>query len=231
MFSPDIVSSDAFLEMPASSRDLYFQLGMYADDDGFVNPRKFMRMLGSSEDDLKILVAKRFVLPFQSGVLVIKHWKINNLVRKDWYKPTQYLEEKSTLFIKENGVYTDNPDNGVPLVNEPLTQVRLGKVSINKNVAETAKVVEVRIKEGQEDTERPKKLPKDEKALSLCGWAETRRGFKFTSTASQLGAIGRAKRAGITPTRLKARWEELEGETWRNGFDWVDVVKSFDKRV
>jgi hypothetical protein len=138
MFSPDIVCSDAFLDMPASCRDLYYQLGMYADDDGFVNPRKIMRMIGSSEDDLKILIAKRFVLAFPSGVLVIKHWKINNLVRKDWYRPTQYIEEMGSLYTKENGAYTDMLPSEVKLVNESLTvrprrlgKVRLGKVSID----------------------------------------------------------------------------------------------------
>jgi hypothetical protein len=86
-----------------------------------------------------------------------------------------------------------------------------------------------RVKE--EESEKPNKLPKDEKALSLCSWAEKRRGFVFTSIPAQLGAIGRAKKANISPTRLKERWIELEGETWRNGFDWIDVVKSFDKRA
>lgn len=148
MFSPDIVCSDAFLDMPSSGRDLYFQLGMYADDDGFVNPRKIMRMIGSSEDDLKILITKRFVLPFPSGVLVIKHWKVNNLVRKDWYKPTQYLEERSGLFIKDNGTYTDNPERGKPFVNETtpvsLTQVRLGKVSIGNKEEDSKKFFELK---------------------------------------------------------------------------------------
>lgn len=131
MFSPDITESDAFLEMPASAHSLYFHLGMYADDDGFVNPRKIMRMLGSSEDDLKVLLAKRFLLTFASGVVVVKHWKINNLVRKDWYRPTQYVEEKKLLLVKENGAYTDDLEQYPHLVNEPLTQVRLGKVSIS----------------------------------------------------------------------------------------------------
>ena len=128
MFSPTIVCSDAFLDMPASGRDLYYQLGMYADDDGLVNPRKIMRMIGSSEDDLKILIAKRFVLPFPSGVLVIKHWKINNLVRKDWYRPTQYIEEKSTLTEKENGAYTELVPVRQRFVNNSSSEVRLGKV-------------------------------------------------------------------------------------------------------
>jgi len=231
MFSPDIVESDAFLEMPTSSQSLYFHLGMKADDDGFVNPRGVMRSCGATEDDLKILIAKRFTIPFENGVLVIKHWRVNNLVRKDWYKPTQYLDEKSTLFVKETGAYTQDSLQGLPLVNEPLTtrQHRLGKVSIDNTVVADAPILLVR--EVQEESTRPAKVPKDEKALSLVSWAETRRGFKFTSTPAQLGAIGRAKRADITPGRLKRRWEELESETWRNGFDWVDVVKSFDKRV
>ncbi len=129
MFSPDIVCSDAFLEMPASSRDLYFQLGMKADDDGFVSPRGIMRSVGASEDDLKILVGKRFVLPFKSGVIVIKHWKINNLVRKDWYRPTLHQEEYEQLETKDNGSYTE-------LVNDSLTvrQHRLGKVSIGNEI-------------------------------------------------------------------------------------------------
>ena len=83
MFSPDITSSDAFLDMPASTQVLYFHLGMRADDDGFVTPKMVMRLLGSAEDDLKVLIAKRFILPFESGVVVIKHWLIHNLIRAD----------------------------------------------------------------------------------------------------------------------------------------------------
>lgn len=120
MFSLKIVGSDAFLEMPTSARELYFQLGMYADDDGFVSPRKTMRMIGASEDDLRVLIAKRFVLPFETGVVVVKHWLINNLVRKDFYQETLYLEEKKTLKVKENKGYTE-------IVNNLSPQVRLGK--------------------------------------------------------------------------------------------------------
>ncbi len=120
MFSLKIVGSDAFLEMPTSARELYFQLGMYADDDGFVNPRKIMRMIGSSEDDIKVLISKRFVLPFDNGVVVIKHWLINNLVRKDFYQETMYLDQKKTLEIKANKAYTNNVNNLSP-------QDRLGK--------------------------------------------------------------------------------------------------------
>lgn len=132
MFSLKIVSSDAFLDMPSSSRELYFQLGMYADDDGFVNPKKVIRMIGASDDDLKILIGKRFVLQFQNGVVVIKHWLINNLVRKDFYQETVYVEEKKLINTKENKAYTECQQ----IVNNLAPQVRLGKVRLeNTSVA------------------------------------------------------------------------------------------------
>src|SRR3990167_1792929 len=107
MFSPDIVGSDAFFEMPTSSQALYFHLGMYADDDGFVNPKKIMRMMSAGDDDLKVLITKRFVLPFESGVIVIKHWLIHNLIRSDLYKETSYKKEKALLGLNDNGAYTE----------------------------------------------------------------------------------------------------------------------------
>ena len=131
MFSLKIVSSDAFLDMPLSTQALYFHLGMYSDDDGFVNPKKIMRMIGSSSDDLKLLIAKRFVLTFENGVIVIKHWKINNLIRKDFYQETVYINQKKSLTFNKNKAYTENVNNLSP-------QVRLDKVSIvNKRGAFT----------------------------------------------------------------------------------------------
>lgn len=113
MFSLEIVDTDAFLEMPSSTQSLYFHFGMRADDEGFVgNPRRLIRMLGVSEDDYKLLVAKSFVIPFESGVCVIKHWKMNNYLQNDRLKPTTYLDEKRLLKTKENKAYTigDNED-------------------------------------------------------------------------------------------------------------------------
>ena len=135
MFSPQIVDSDAFLDMPSSAQNLYFHLGMRADDDGFVgNPKKILKMVSGSDDDLKILIAKRFILSFESGVIVIKHWLIHNQIRKDRYTETQYLDEKKTLRIKDNKAYTDSwQPNG----NQLATQVRLGKDSIDKIESET----------------------------------------------------------------------------------------------
>lgn len=136
MFSPQIVDSDAFLEMPTSAQSLYFHLGMRADDDGFVgNPRKILRMIGGNEDDLKILLAKRFTLIFESGVIVIKHWRINNLIRKDWYKETVYLEEKKQLTIKENGGYTELVNENATVRTHRLGKDRLGKDRLEGEVA------------------------------------------------------------------------------------------------
>lgn len=131
MFSQKIVESDAFLDMPVSSQLLYFHLGMEADDDGFVNPRKIIRMIGAANDDLKVLMTKRFVIPFESGVVVIKHWAINNLIRKDWHKTTVYIDELKLLKIKENGAYTEVDNTSVnTLLTE--TQPNINKFNLTK---------------------------------------------------------------------------------------------------
>lgn len=121
MFAKTIVDSDAFLDMPLSSQALYFHLSMRADDDGFVNnPKKIQRMIGCSDDDLKLLIAKRFVLIFDSGVIVIKHWRLHNTLRKDRYKPTIYQEEFKKLILKSDGGYTDRLPSGCQVVAERL---------------------------------------------------------------------------------------------------------------
>ena len=137
MFAKTIIDSDAFLDMPMSTQCLYFHLNMRADDDGFINaPKKIMRMVGASEDDLKLLIAKRFVLAFETGIIVIKHWRMHNLLRKDRYNPTQYQEEFQRLAIKENGAYTEAQNllatNWQPDGNQTATQDSIGKVSIGK---------------------------------------------------------------------------------------------------
>ena len=130
MFAKTIVLSDAFLDMPLSARCLYFTLGMFADDDGFVNsPKGIMRQCGASEDDIKILMTKKFLLAFESGVIVIKHWRINNYLRNDRYQETKYLEEKSELSYDENGAYTFGiPNSGIPSIGKDS----IGKDSIYK---------------------------------------------------------------------------------------------------
>ena len=120
MFTQKIIDSDAFLDMPLSSQALYFHLNMRADDDGFVNnPKRIQRTIGASEDDLKLLIVKRFVIGFESGVIVIKHWKMHNTLRKDRYNPTQYQEELSTLALKENNSYTEKAVDGLATTWQP----------------------------------------------------------------------------------------------------------------
>ena len=110
MFTMKIVDSDAFLEMPLSSQCLYFHLNMRADDDGFVgNPKKIMRMIQATEDDLKILLAKRFLIMFEDNVVVVKHWWMHNTLAKDRYNETSYIDDKAQLYIKENKAYSLNP--------------------------------------------------------------------------------------------------------------------------
>lgn len=141
MFAKTIIDSDAFLDMPLSSQSLYFHLSMRADDDGFINnPKKIQRMVGASDDDLKLLVAKSFIIPFDSGIVVIKHWKIHNYIRNDRYKETVYQEEKALLNVKGNNAYTLLPPgipDGIPTVNHAgdkmETQVRLGKDRLDKD--------------------------------------------------------------------------------------------------
>ena len=144
MFAKTIIDSDAFLDMPLSSQALYFHLSMRADDDGFINnPMKIQRMIGSSVDDLRLLITKNFVIPFESGVVVIKHWKIHNYIQKDRYKETVYKEEKALLTVKDNMAYTiqgeNEPSCGYSLDTGCIqaghkmdTQVRLGKDSIGE---------------------------------------------------------------------------------------------------
>lgn len=135
MFAKTIIDSDAFLDMPLSAQSLYFHLAMRADDDGFINnPKKIQRMVGASDDDCKLLIAKRFIITFESGVIVIKHWRLHNYIRSDRYKPTVYQEEMASLELKNNGIYTTNgvPEEerltlGIPVVSKMETQDRLVK--------------------------------------------------------------------------------------------------------
>ena len=136
MFAKTIVLSDAFLDMPLSARCLYFTLGMFADDDGFVNsPKGIMRQAGCSEDDMKVLLAKKFLLAFDSGVIVIKHWRINNYLRNDRYMPTKYIDEKAMLSEDENNAYTLSKPVGIPSNGIPS----IGKDSIGKDRLDSSK--------------------------------------------------------------------------------------------
>jgi DnaD/phage-associated family protein len=128
MFSLDIIDTDLFMEMPQTSRLLYYELCMRADDDGFVSsPKKIMKMVGCSEDDFKVLATKQFIIPFDTGIVVIKHWKIHNYIQNDRYTPTIYTEEKKQLEIEKNKMYTKCIQDGY------TGKDSIGKISIDKN--------------------------------------------------------------------------------------------------
>ncbi|MCK1248883.1 DnaD domain protein [Streptococcus uberis] len=126
MFSNTITDTDRFLDMPASTQNLYFHLNMHADDDGFVDsPKRIMRNVGASNDDMNVLLSKKFVLNFDSGIILIKDWKIHNVIRKDMYKPTVYTDEKSQIILDDTNSYR--------LRNEYVPQIRLDKNRLDKN--------------------------------------------------------------------------------------------------
>jgi hypothetical protein len=150
MFTQKIIDSDAFLDMPLSAQALYFHLNMRADDDGFVNnPKRIQRTIGAADDDLKLLCAKRFVIGFESGVIVIKHWRMHNTLRKDRYNPTQYQEELALLDVKDNNAYTERclelPEavatTWQPIGNQMATQNSIGKISIDKFREEGVEII------------------------------------------------------------------------------------------
>lgn len=139
MFAKTIIDSDAFIDMPLSTQALYFHLSMRADDDGFINnPKKIVRMIGASEDDFRLLQAKKFIIAFETGIIVIKHWKLHNYIPKDRYKPTVYTEEMAMLEVKDNNAYTVCIQPCIQDGYSLETQVSIGKSSIGKS-----KVVEV----------------------------------------------------------------------------------------
>ena len=140
MFCLDIVNSDAFLDMPLSAQALYFHLGMRADDDGFIgNPKSIQRLAGASQDDLMLLITKRFLIAFDNGVIAIKHWRMNNYIQKDRKKDTVYIELLNSLEVKENGSYTEKKIMDtvcIQDVSEMDSQNSIDKISIDKDSIE-----------------------------------------------------------------------------------------------
>lgn len=137
MFNISITDTDKFLDMPATSQNLYFHLNMHADDDGFVDsPKRIMRNLGAHQNDMDILLSKQFIFVFESGILVIRDWKIHNIIRKDTYKPTLYQYEKNMLEEEKSGSYRlrDEPvTDPYRLRDEPVAQIRLDKDRLDKS--------------------------------------------------------------------------------------------------
>lgn len=151
-FSLSVIDSDAFLDMPLTAQALYFHLVMRADDDGFVDsPKKIQRIVRASEDDLRVLIGKQFLIPFDTGVLVIKHWRVHNVIRKDMYKPTLCGEEKAMLEEDSSGSYrirTEPVTNPLRICTEDVPNTvqertvnksKLNKDKLNKDMGEKRK--------------------------------------------------------------------------------------------
>lgn len=187
MFAKQIIDSDAFLDMPASTQSLYFHLGMRGDDEGFINnPKKIQRMVGASDDDIKILIAKNFVIPFESGVCVIKHWKIHNYIRNDRLQATVYQEERQQLTLKNNNVYSMS-DIRQTDVSQLAEQVRLGKVRLVEDSIDKPSSPRALL----EAESLPKNL--------IDEWLKIRKAKRAVLTESALNATKReAEKANIT---------------------------------
>ena len=163
MFTQKIIDSDAFLDMPLSTQALYFHLNMRADDDGFINnPKRIQRTIGASEDDLKLLIAKRFVICFENGVIVIKHWRMHNTLRKDRYNPTHYQEQLAMLEVKGNNAYTEKEcGNHLATTWQPSGNHLEPQYSIDKYSIDKSSLVE----ESMPDSDEPEPPAPDKKPV------------------------------------------------------------------
>lgn len=185
MFSKSIIDSDAFLDMPTSTQNLYFHLSMRADDEGFVNnPKKIVRMVNSSQDDLTLLITKKFILAFETGVIVIKHWKIHNYIRKDRLQETNYTDEKSKLMLNENDSYSMKNDHVSHLAvtcpsSGSIGKDRIGKVSIGKDSID---ILSSKHDDASDDT--PKEKRTSEVYADIIGYLNDQIGASYKSTTT-----------------------------------------------
>lgn len=223
MFAKTIVTSDAFLDMPMSARCLYFTLGMFADDDGFVNsPKSIMRQVGATQDDMQILIAKKFLLLFDNGVIVIKHWRINNYLRNDRYKETTYTDEKAQLDIDRNGAYMRNVEistveavgipTGIPQVDQCETQNSIGKVSIGKDIYGEFKNVKLKKEEFEKLKE---KFPKDymDRIESLSEYMRSK-GKTYKDHYATILSWARKEERDKPKVQEPKKYKEFEKEDW-----------------
>ena len=233
MFAKTIIDSDAFLDMPLSAQSLYFHLSMRADDEGFINnPKKIQRMIGASEDDLKLLILKNFIITFDSGIVVIKHWRIHNYIQSDRFKPTIYAEERALLSQEHNKAYTLEPSciHGVYIED---TQDRLGKDSIGKVSLGKDRIGEVRGDWGDEPPQEPpteKREAVDYQEI-VDAYNNTCKSLpRVTSLSEARRKAIRARLKTYTPDDLKRVFIKAEQSSflkgandrnWSANFDWL----------
>ena len=236
MFSKKVTDTDVFLDMPLSTQALYFHLNMHADDDGFIdNTKTIQRMIGSSDDDRKLLVAKQFLLPFENGVVVIKDWRVHNYIRKDTYNQTMYPNELEQLQINDSGqyerqelvTYTERPRD----VDETLTQVRLGKDRLSKDrLGKDRK--DILSGSDEPDSKSIQKSERDQMFETI--W---KLYPKKSGKANAKKDFDKAIKSGIDPELIKSKLEEYlkqikakqtpqqfikQGSTWFHQAGWED---------
>ena len=226
MFAKSIVDSDSFLDMPVSARLLYYDLGMRADDDGFINsPKRTMKITGASDDDMRLLIAKQFVIPFESGVVVIKHWKIHNYIQKDRYKETIHIEEKNRLTTCENKEYSLTDTECIHDGNSLYAQYRLGedrkeKDSIGedrKKKMDTKKTI--RHKYGEYDNV----LLSDEDFQKLTNEFPMDYMQRIERLSEYIASTGKSYKNHLATIRAWARKEKPKNEPKKESFSFMDI--------
>lgn len=232
MFAKTIVDSDEFLDMPLSTQALYFHLSMRADDDGFINnPKKIQRMIGATDGDAAMLIAKKFILAFSTGVIVIKHWRINNYLRSDRYHETVYQEEKKQLSIKQNGAYSlTSTEGGLPVgipvgdqMDTGYTQYRIDKDSKDKTSINTSSSTNV-----PEDVIDPTSEPSEKRKVDRTPYNQIADLYReLCPTMNKVRPIVMLDEA--TKSNIRARWAEYKDiEVFRTVFtkaeasDWLN---------
>lgn len=220
MFTMKIVDSDAFLDMPLSTQCLYFHLNMRADDDGFIgNPKRIMKIIGASEDDLRLLIAKRFVLTFEDGVIVIKHWRMHNTLSRDRYAETSYTDEKKMLLLKDNGSYSltgGNPIDDTRLIERSGRQTQQRR---NKDATKTLSDIDKGL-----DIELDKDKEKDNNLIV------SKDTIRQTDVRRVIEEWNKLQDVGIAPIRdikpASKRCQMLKGRIREYGMD--DLLKAMD---
>lgn len=228
MISKKITDTDAFLDMPLTTQALYFHFLQNADDDGFVgNPNSIMRKVGASKNDYDLLMVKRFIIVFDSGICVIKHWRIHNYIQKDRYVPTTFIKEKAQLETEENGAYTECIQN----VSNLYAQYSIGKNSI----------VEDSIgKDSIEGERAPTREPVHSKAQAIVDLfnelCPSLSKVTVLSTCREKAITARLKEFTIeqfTTVFKKAEASKFltgrNGKAWRANFDWLINASNFVK--
>jgi hypothetical protein len=215
MFSMKVVDTDAFCEMPASAQNLYYHIGMRADDEGFfAGVKGLMAKIHASQDDLSVLLAKRYILDRGDGVYVVKHWKMNNYLQNDRIKPTEYEEKRIGLYTKRDGSYTLDPEKSAT---KPALPTQPKKPCIQNVSIEEYRVEESNLEKSSVDN--PSVYPNE---------TNERKTKKYAYTREQIKAY-----RGIAEECLKKRDARMAGnsvgEAWDNTLDdFADAIQEFE---